>query len=361
MSLSPISTLQKLGIPTNSYIAAAQAAGAMRGSCDQAKYDELIGLITGEPFVSGSYPLAQMLFGYLIQEIVRFDLQDRVLDMDLLFDIANEKAVEFVATQPWHWPEDGADGKVSRLDEVRRFIDIFDNAPQEVLVARLSEDFEVTKATAQGWLRQINAEDNLEAYEADETAPAPKKAEPKVRINKGEEAIKIVERMYTGDNKPAVIDAIASELNTTRGGAQTFFYAAIKKLQLTVAKPEKSEAKETTQERLKAIIEAEPTIDRKGFIDKAGELGVKATTAQTYYYALTASMGVERQGNGARGRKKGSGVSRIEQVTAYVEKHRAVPKHALLTKLSEEFTVSKVSAQSYYYAALKILNNKGTE
>lgn len=360
MSLSPISTLQKLGIPTNSYIAAAQAAGAMRGNCDQAKYDELIEQITGEPFQSGSYPLAQMLFGYLVQEIVRFDLQDRVLDMDLLFDIANEKAVEFVATQPWHWPDELANGKVCRLDEVRRFIDAFANPDREILIGRLSEDFEVTKATAQGWIRQINAEDNLEEY-VGEAAPAPKKTEPKIRINKGDEAIKIVERMYTGDNKPAVISAIASELNTTPGGAQTFFYAAIKKLQLSVAKPEKGEAKETTQDRLKAIIEGNPAIDRKGFIEKAGELGVKATTAQTYYYALTASMGVERQGNGARGRKKGDGVSRIEQVTAYVEKHRAFPKQALLTKLSEEFNVSKVSAQSYYYAALKILNNKGTE
>lgn len=360
MSLSPISTLQKLGIPTNSYIAAAQAAGAMRGSCDQAKYDELIGQITGEPFQSGSYPLAQMLFGYLVQEIVRLDLQDQILDMDLIFDAANEKAVEFVATQPWHWPDDLADGRVCRLDEVRRFIDLFENPSREVLIERLSQDFEVTKATVQGWLRQIDAEDNFQEYEAEDT-PAPKKAEPKIRINKGNEAIKIVERIYDGNNKAAVIDAIASELSTTRGGAQTFFYAAVKKLQLSVVKPEKAEAKETTQDRLKAIIENEPTIDRKGFIEKAGELGVKATTAQTYYYALTASMGVERQGTGQRGRKKGDGVSRIEQVTAFVEKHRAFPKQALLNKLSEEFTVSKVSAQSYYYAALKILNNKGTE
>lgn len=352
MSLSPISTLQKLGIPTHSYIVAAQAAGAMRFSCDQAKYEQMIAQILGDHFETASLPQAQMLFGYLVQEIVRFDLQDKVLDLDILFDLANERACEFVATQPWHWSSDTNDE--GRLQDVRRFLDVFENADPETMVDRIADEFEVTKAIAQGWLKQLKAAGSVEVSDAP-------KAELKVRVNKGAEAIKIVERIYNGSNKPEVIKAIAEELATTPGGAQTFFYAAIKKLQLSVAKPEQTEAKATTQERLKAIIEAEPTIDRKAFIEKAGEIGVKPTTAQTYYYALTASLGVERQGTGQRGRKKGGAVSRIEQVTAYVEKHRAFPKQALLNKLSEEFNVSKVSAQSYYYAALKILNNKGTE
>lgn len=351
MSLSPISTLQKLGIPTHSYIVAAQAAGAMRFSCDQAKYEQMIAQILGDPFETASLPQAQMLFGYLVQEIVRFNLQDKVLDLDLLFDIANEKACEFVATQPWHWSSDT--NEESRLEDVRHFLDVFDSADPETMVDRVADEFEVTKAVAQSWIKRLKA--------AGEATQAEVPKEPKARINKGAEAIKIVERIYNGSNKPEVIKAIAEELATTAGGAQTFFYAAIKKLQLSVAKPEQTEAKATTQDRLKGIIEAEPTIDRKTFIEKAGEIGVKATTAQTYYYALTASLGVERQGTGQRGRKKGGAVSRIEQVTAYVEKHRAFPKQALLNKLSEEFNVSKVSAQSYYYAALKILNNKGTK
>lgn len=352
MSLSPISTLQKLGIPTHSYIVAAQAAGAMRFSCDQGKYEQMIALILGDHFETASLPQAQMLFGYLVQEIVRFDLQDKVIDLDAIFDIANERACEFVANQPWHWSTEI--GVESQLEDVRRFLDVFDNADPGTIIDRIADEFEVTKAVAQEWLKHLKASDNVQVVEVP-------KAEPKARINKGAEAIKIVERIYNGSNKPEVIKAIAEELATTPGGAQTFFYAAIKKLQLSVAKPEQTETKATTQERLKAIIEAEPTIDRKAFIEKAGEIGVKATTAQTYYYALTASLGVERQGTGQRGRKKGGAVSRIEQVTAYVEKHRAFPKQTLLNKLSEEFNVSKVSAQSYYYAALKILNNKGTE
>ena len=349
MSLSPISTLQKLGIPTHSYVVAAQAAGSKRFTCDQRKYEEMIAQLLGESYETASLPQAQMLFGYLVQEIVRFDLQDKQLDMDVLFQIANERACEFVATQSWHWSAEVNED--SKLDEVRRFLDIFDAADNESILDRLAADFEVSKAVAQGWLKQLKASPE----QANEPAAA---QEPKVRVNKGAEAIKIVERMYDGNNKADTIKAIADELRTTAGGAQTFFYAAIKKLQLSIAKPDQAESKATTQERLKAIIEANPEIERKAFIEKAGEIGVKATTAQTYYYALTASLGVERQGTGTRGRKKGGAVSRIDQVTAYVEQHRSFPKQALLNKLSEEFNVSKVSAQSYYYAALKNLNKK---
>lgn len=354
MSLSPISTLQKLGIPTHSYIAAAQAAGAMRVSCDHERYDQLITRIvygdSGIETKSKSFPQAQMAFGYLVQEIVRADLADQVLDTAALLHLAYTKANEFVKSQPWHWPEsNNGDGKVTRIEEVRRYVAMFDGVSKEILTARLCDDFEVTKPTALGWLRLLAAEE-------EETDEPKVKAEPKPKvINKGAKAIELVKEKYTGTNKAEVIDYIAKVLDTTRGGAQTFFYAAVKKLDLATVKPVASETKETTQDKLRTIIEAEPGITRKGFIDKAAEFGVKATTAQTYYYALTASMGVDRNGTGSRGRKREGATSRIDQVTAFVAENRGLSKADMMTQLSEKFTVSKVSAQSYYYAALKAL------
>ena len=355
MSLSPISTLQKLGIPTHSYIAAAQAAGAMRASCDFEKYKDLITKINGDDdhYQPTTFPMAQMLFGYLVQEVVRADVASEVLYMPIIFDRAREMACDFVDAQPWHWPEsNNGDGKVTRLDEVRRYVAMFDNISKDVLANKLCDDFEVTKPTALGWLRTLAAED-----EVDDEPKA--KAEPKVKVaNKGAKAADIVKEKYTGANKAEVIDFIAKELDTTRGGAQTFFYAAVKKLDLTTTKPVVTEAKETTQDKLRVIIEADPTITRKGFIDKAAEFGVKATTAQTYYYALTASMGVDRKGTGTRGRKREGATSRIDQVTAFVAENRNLTKAEMMTQLSEKFTVSKVSAQSYYYAALKALKEQ---
>lgn len=351
--MSAISVIQKLGIPTHSYIAAAQAAGAMRSKCDHEKYDELISKIVGSPVASSkSFPLAQTTFGYLVQEVVRADLQKQPIDPTALFTLAQQRADDLVRRQPWHWPEDAA-GKVTRLDEVRRFLDMFEGADRETILSRLSQDFEVAKPTAANWLRQIEAESAAEP----ETEKTVKPAEKKPRVNKGEEAAKIVAEHYDGSNKADVVELIKIQLETTKGGAQTFFYAALRKFQMSTVTPTE-QPKLTTQDKLKTILEATPDIDRKGFIEKAGEMGIKATTAQTYYYSLTASMGVERQAAPSRGRKKQGGVSRIEQVTSYVEEHRQLPKNILLQKLSEEFTVSKVSAQSYYYAALKAINNK---
>lgn len=354
MSLTPISTLQKLGIPTHSYVAAAQAAGAMRVSCDFEKYCDLITKINGDDdhYKPETFPMAQMFFGYIVQEVVRAHIEGKNLDwhLPIAFDIALEKAVEFVNAQPWHWPEsNNGDGKVTRLDEVRRYVAMFDGISKDVLANKLCDDFEVTKPTALGWLRLLAAEE-------EETDEPKEKAVPKAKVaNKGAKAIDIVKEKYTGANKAEVIDFIAAELETTRGGAQTFFYAAVKKLDMTTAKPVASDAKETTQDKLRTIIEAEPAITRKGFIEKAAEFGVKATTAQTYYYALTASMGVERKGTGTRGRKREGATSRIDQVTAFVAENRGLSKAEMMTQLSEKFTVSKVSAQSYYYAALKAL------
>lgn len=357
MSLSPISTLQKLGIPTHSYIAAAQAAGAMRVSCDFERYCDLITKINGDDdqFKPTTFPMAQMLFGYLVQEVVRAHIRGENLDLHLpiIFDDARQRASEFVDAQPWHWPEsNNGDGKVTRLDEVRRYVAMFDNISKDVLANKLCDDFEVTKPTALGWLRTLAAED-------EETDEPKVKAAPKPKVaNKGAKAVDIVKEKYTGANKAEVIDIIAADLETTRGGAQTFFYAALKKLELTTEKPVVTEAKETTQDKLRTIIEAEPAITRKGFIEKAAEFGVKATTAQTYYYALTASMGVERKGTGTRGRKREGSTSRIDQVTAFVAENRGLSKAEMMTQLSEKFTVSKVSAQSYYYAALKALKEQ---
>ena len=354
MSHPSISILQKLGIPTHSYIAAAQTAGAMRVSCDHERYDQLITRIVyghndGVEIRSKSFPQAQMAFGYLVQELVRAHVAGPDFDITSIFTDAYTRANTFVSQQPWHWPEsNNGDGKVTRLDEVRRYVAMFTGISKDTLASKLCEDFEVTKPTALGWLRTLAAEDDTDEPKV--------KSAPKAKVaNKGAKAVDIVKEKYTGTNKAEVIDIIAADLETTRGGAQTFFYAALKKLELTTEKPVASEAKETTQDKLRTIIEAEPSITRKGFIEKAAEFGVKATTAQTYYYALTATMGVERKGTGTRGRKREGATSRIDQVTAFVAENRGLSKADMMTQLSEKFTVSKVSAQSYYYAALKAL------
>lgn len=349
---SPISILQQIGIPIHSYVAAAQAAGAMRASCDFERYCDLITKINGnaDHFKPTTFPMAQMLFGYLVQEVVRAHLVGENLELYLpiAFDVAREKATAFVDTQPWHWPEsNNGDGKVTRLDEVRRYVAMFDGISKDVIISRLCDDFEVTKPTALSWLRLL-------AGEEDQTEVKPRLEKVKI-VNKSDKAVDIVRELFDGSNKNDVINHIIKKLATTHGGAQTFFYAAIKKLNLSPAKSTAQVAKQSTQDTLRLILEANPEITRKDFISKAEEVGVKPTTAQTYYYALTATLGVDRKGTASRGRKCEGATSRIDQVITLVSEHNNLSKQEIMTLLSEKFTVSKVSAQSYYYAAKKAL------
>ena len=346
MSHSPISVLQKLRIPTNSYIAAAQAAGSFRSECDVTKYNQLISQIVGDTVIFDEFPMAQMTFGYLVQELVRSHVAQTFTDIGPIKELAVEKAKKIVAEQPWHWPVDSG-SKVDRLEEIRRFVSTFkEDTAKELLIEKIVEGFEVTRATAQSYIRQLEKGDD--APEAVKVQAA----EPKVKINKGVEAAKLVQEHFDGTNKAALIAMISEQLSTTRGGAQTFFYAAVKNLDLSVKKQNPVQ-QSSTQERLKGILADDPTIDKNGFLVKAEELGIKRSTAQTYYYSLTSNMGVERKGTGTRGRKKVGEFSRAEQVQQFMAQFPELQKNEMIEKLSQHFNVSKLSAQSYYYAAKK--------
>lgn len=341
-STSPTAILQKLHIPTHSYVAAAQAAGSLRTEFDAHKYSQAISELMGMNIVIEDLPKAQMTFGYLVQELVR-SLNTSPKPMAELFDLALEKANVIIEREPWHWQTKEA-AKLTRIEEVKRYVCVFRDLPRADLIDRLASDFEITKATANMYLRQLEKEDEVE-----QTASEPVAKKPK--INKGAEATKLVQEHFNGSNKEELLKMIESKLETSRGGAQTFFYAALRQLNLSTAK--QTGSKQTTQDKLKAILTANPSLSKDQFASEAEKIGVKATTAQTYYYALTSELGIERQGTGARGRRKAGGVSRLEQVAEMMKANPNSSKNELIEMLSQHFNVSKVSAQSYYYAAKK--------
>lgn len=338
---TPASTiLNRLHIPVHSYIAAAQAAAAYRTEFDLHKYNTVLSELTGKEVQVDELPVAQMTFGYFVQELVRSMLSEPKT-VDELFTIATEKATTFVKREPWHWTSRDS-ARVTRIEEVKRYVAMFQSVDRQVLIDRLAEDFDISKPTAMTYLRQLDKE-------CEDVNDEPKAAS-KPKINKGAEAAKLMAAHFTGSNKEEMLQMIVKELDTSRGGAQTFYYAAIKTLGLAV---DKSAAKGTTstQEKLRPIIEQNPGIDKNSFIDAAEKLGIKRTTAQTYYYSMTAELGVTRVGTGTRGRKKAGGVSRAEQVVEFMKSHLGLAKNEMIVMLSEHFNVGKLSAQSYYYAA----------
>lgn len=345
MSTTATSILSRLDIPTKSFIMAAQAAMSYRDRYDLHNYNEVLSEFTGNIVAHEELPIAQMTFGYFVQELVR-SLNGEPKSIDDLYVIASDKAKQFVEREPWHWQCRENNVRILRLEEIKRYAVMFEGVNRDALIERVAADFEITKATAATYLRQLDKVD-----EDTETAP---KAEKKPKINKGAEAAKLMAEHFTGSNKEQMLEMISKQLDTSRGGAQTFFYAAIKTLNLKVDKGRAS-GELSTQDKLKPILEADPSIDKASFIEAAEKLGIKRTTAQTYYYSLTSNMGVERQGTTARGRKKAGGLSRADQVVEFLKAHPGVAKDQLLDMLSQHFNVSKISAQSYYYAAKKAI------
>lgn len=270
MPVSPSTVLKRLHIPMHSHIAAGLAASSYRNHYDLHKYNHALSELTASVVEFDELGVAQMTFGYFIQDLVQSMLTEP-RDVDDILVTATQKANAFVQREPWHWQSRDS-ARVTRLEEVKRYIAMFEGVDRLTLIDRLAEDFDISKATVQTYLRQL---DKVEDEVSDEPKPI-----PKPKINKGAEAAKLMAAHFTGSNKAEMIKMIVKELETSPGGAQTFYYAAIKTLNLTVDKGTKSGATGSTQERLKPILDANPSIDKTAFIDAAEQLGIKRTTAQ---------------------------------------------------------------------------------
>lgn len=348
MTLTPTEILKSLNIPIHSHIEAAQAVGNLRFSFDLHKYNEYLSKLSNIQIKYDNLPVAQMTFGYLVHDLV-LSLNREPIPMSELVNVANVKAVNFIAAQPWHWQSKESNTKITRLEEIRRYIAMFDCDDRDVLAERIADDFDVNKATAIAYLRQLD-KDSIESDTPQITPTA-----VKIKVNKGAEAAKLVEEFFTGTNKAEMLQLIIDKLNTTKGGAQTFFYAALKAQNKTIVKSTTTDER-STQDLVKSILIATPNMSKTEFVNKAIELGIKRTTAQTYYYALTAELGIERRGTNVRGRKKTGITSRSDQVIEIVKQNPTLDKKELIEMLSLQFNVSKISAQSYYYAARSALS-----
>lgn len=275
---NPITEIKKLGIPVNSYIVAAQAAGDFRRSCDAIKYNEFIAKITGDPIPTYNLPMAQCVFGYLVQEHVRNELQSLNRNSSEIWDLAVERGAKLVKDQPWIWAEeqneDTETSKITNREEALRIMKALpEGTPRAEIVKLLAERLEVTQTTAQSYIR--------EAVKSEEVVVA---AAPKVeKINKKEVAVEVV-KANIDMAKKELIALLANKLSTTAAGAQTYYYSAIK--QLEIAPPTKTK-RTNTKALVSTLFDANPNISKLEFLEQAEiQFNVQVSTAQTYYYAI---------------------------------------------------------------------------
>ena len=277
MSHNPITEIQALGIPTTSFVKAAFAASEFRESSDLVRYNQLISQIAGTTFQTDEFPLAQMLFGYLVQEHVRNFRVPVPLDSFSVFELSLRRAKEFVQREPWHWseaPEDDNYRISNREEAIRIMQSLPEGTSRDIVVDAIVDKLEVSAATALSYIRAAVKEEKVEA-------PAPKKA----KINKKAASLEIVRANPTLD-KRKLIEMISTQLDTTAAGAQTYYYAAIKELNVA---PTGRKSRTNTKALVAQILDENPTISRVDFLEQAEvRFGVQVTTAQTYYYALIA-------------------------------------------------------------------------
>lgn len=271
---NPIIAIQKLGIPTHSYIAAAVAAGDLRQSTDLTKYNEMITLITNDGANYTELPIAQMVFGYLVQEHVRNFAGTNQLNKDEVERLAVNRATEFVQREPWHWStEEDPEQRVSNKEIAVRLMKLFDeDTERSVIIQAIVDRLDVSEATAASYIRSAVKEDVVQV-----------KTEAKPKINKKAAALEIVRANPTLDKK-TLINMISTQLDTTPAGAQTYYYASIKELKIEPSAPT---TKRNTKSILAELFNENPAITRQEFIAAAGtKFNVQANTAQSYYYAL---------------------------------------------------------------------------
>lgn len=275
---NPIVQIQKLGIPVNSYIVAAQTAGDLRRTCDAIKYNELIAKVTGGPKPDHELPMAQSVFGYLVQEHVRNFIGTNDLKGDEIERLAFTRAQKLVKECPWLWSvdsdEESETSKITNREEALRIMKALPAGTDRSEVVKLIvERLEVTATTAQSYIR--------DAVKTDDVVVAA--ASKEVKVNKKAAALEMVRENPTLTKKE-MIQLISTKLDTTTAGAQTYYYSAIKVLGVA---PPTATKKVNTKALVATLFDQNPDITKMEFLEQAEiQFNVQVSTAQTYYYAI---------------------------------------------------------------------------
>lgn len=102
-----IDRIKAMGIPTNSMVAAQQCIARYTEAAAGIKsnFDRNIEELTGVPVETKNAKVAELVFGYLIQESIRFYNMKQYIEIEDCIKVAEEKAAIFLVKNPWVNPE----------------------------------------------------------------------------------------------------------------------------------------------------------------------------------------------------------------------------------------------------------------
>lgn len=243
---APLKVISEFGCPTDSYISAVQHL-AQQTDVDKAEYErriqEIIGLL--EPPECQSWYVARVLFMYVVQETIREFNQGLIPLMEDILQISQERTDLYVELNPWNETrfnierglkvdvdvETGEEGpatatkKGAKKDVTERlFKDLKSaGASRQKIIDAFVEQVGMSKAGATTYFHSLKKELGFS-----------EKDNPQQETPKTESKQDLAERLYNESadkSKATLIALFTDKLDTSRLGAQTYYYACKKKFQ----------------------------------------------------------------------------------------------------------------------------------
>lgn len=291
--MDAITLIERWGIPTHSYIAAATSPKlhAMRSSAEVTN-DAIAQLAPNSPS-SHDPKLRSLYLGYLVQEFVRAHTMQ--LDHPTsIAEVALQRAQDFYTREPWHWVECSEEAEDDCTKPPQITVQPDDPTIKKSQALTLAKQLAATKS--RGEIIDIIADtlnlspNTVTTYIRGYKKPASGGA------SKTDRAVTIVkENLSLG--KDHIVALLMRTLDTTNAGAQTYYYSAVKRLntdpqhQVALVQQPKS-----TKAVISTLFDEQPTIERDEFVRLASErFNVNETTAKTYFYAIAAERGIKRE------------------------------------------------------------------
>lgn len=287
-----IKSLQSMRICTTSYIRGAQDIGALRESHDNDRYNQLLAswFDFHEPLDA---PLAELTVGYVTQDVIKVKIGKKVVTgLGELYRNAVAQASAFASVEPWHWVKDEEETLTPVKHELstmeRIFVDRRLQLTTREMVKLFVDQFGTSSHSSRYHVMKLIEKHGPTKRLSDvdgESRPL------HVRMRKW-----VSDNDVTNKTRSEIVEEMAKALNAKRTSVNSMITELIKEGVVTpVATKRKSPNRgspvnngqwATAREWALQQFSTNPSVSREQFIQSAVAVGLKHTTAVTYYSTL---------------------------------------------------------------------------
>ncbi len=239
---TPLQVIADFGCPTDSAIDAIQ----FFSDRDDLTLDQYVKGIqdivgTDDWKVSSSHFFAKVMFKYVVQETIRAYQTGLIPDMDALYIRCMDKTYAFIESNPWSQTMFNINHGIIQDDvdsETGDAVPTKKKGDKKEVTERLFKEMKSKGASRQGIIEAFITETGMSKAGATTYFHALKKelgfkeSTNEKKSNKPESKQELAEKLYqesSDKSKPTMITLFTEKLETSKLGAQTYYYACKKK------------------------------------------------------------------------------------------------------------------------------------